>query len=76
VYLSWGTVQSDGSFALFRAAKLHLSTIDPAVLRQALEPQHHLVGRLGLTDPHGWPVCASVRPPRINWSAESNSNPA
>jgi Family of unknown function (DUF5990) len=28
-----------------------------------------LVGRVGLTDPKGNPVCASVRPPLIEWSA-------
>ncbi|HEY1739535.1 MAG TPA: DUF5990 family protein, partial [Acidimicrobiia bacterium] len=30
-----------------------------------------LVGRLGLSDEAGWPLCASVRPPRIEWSAGS-----
>jgi hypothetical protein len=29
-----------------------------------------LVGRLGLTDPKGGPLCASVRPPVVQWSAE------
>jgi Family of unknown function (DUF5990) len=29
-----------------------------------------LVGRLGLTDDKGWPLCAAVRPPRIHWSTE------
>lgn len=28
-----------------------------------------LVGRLGPTDLHGNPICASVRPPLIEWSA-------
>jgi hypothetical protein len=28
-----------------------------------------LVGRLGLTDAKGNPVCASIRPPLIEWSA-------
>jgi len=28
-----------------------------------------LVGRLTLTDPKGNPLCASVRPPLIAWSA-------
>lgn len=27
------------------------------------------VGRLGLSDAAGWPLCAAVRPPRIDWSA-------
>jgi hypothetical protein len=28
-----------------------------------------LVGRLGLTDRKGHPLCAAVRPPLIEWSA-------
>jgi hypothetical protein len=28
-----------------------------------------LVGRVGLTDQKGHPLCASVRPPLIEWSA-------
>jgi hypothetical protein len=28
-----------------------------------------LVGRLGLADPKGNPLCAAVRPPVIEWSA-------
>jgi hypothetical protein len=73
VYLSWGTVDADGTFKLFRAAKLRLSEIDPGIVHEALQPGRHLVGRLGLTDQHGWPLCASVRPPHIEWKAESNS---
>jgi hypothetical protein len=30
-----------------------------------------LVGRLGLTDARGNPLCAAVRPPVIEWSAEA-----
>jgi hypothetical protein len=30
-----------------------------------------LVGRLGLTDAKGNPLCAAVRPPVIEWSAEA-----
>jgi hypothetical protein len=38
------------------------------VLDQALE-LGVLVGRLGLTDAKGNPLCAAVRPPVIEWSA-------
>ena len=31
-----------------------------------------LQGALGLTDAVGWPLCASVRPPKIRWSAPGN----
>jgi hypothetical protein len=30
-----------------------------------------LVGRLGLTDANGGPLCARVDPPHITWTAES-----
>lgn len=70
LYLSWGTVAEDGTFTLFRAAKLWLSEVDPSILQKALQPGHRLVGSLGLTDRKGHPLCASVRPPIIAWSVE------
>lgn len=71
VYLSWGTVDEHGAFTLFRAAKLWLSEVDPSMIQEALQPGRRLVGSLGLTDRKGYPVCASVRPPAIVWSAEA-----
>ena len=68
MYLSWGTVNDDGSFTLFRRAKLWLDAIPPPVLDLAVDAGL-LVGRLGLTDPKGHPPCAAVRPPLIEWSA-------
>jgi hypothetical protein len=53
---------------MFRRAKLLLDAEPPAVLRDAVA-HGVLVGRLGLTDAKGHPTCASVRPPRIVWSA-------
>lgn len=76
LYLSWGTVDDDGAFTLFRAAKLWLSEIDPSVLQEAMRPGHHLVGSLGLTDRKGHPLCASVRPPAIAWSVEQTEHPS
>jgi hypothetical protein len=69
--LSWGTVDGGGVFTLFRAAKLWLSDVDSSVLQEAMQPDHRLVGSLGLTDRKGHPLCASVRPPTIVWSAKS-----
>ena len=69
IYLSWGSVSADGSFDMFRRAKLWLDAIDPGVL-DAARRSRRLVGRLGLSDTKGEPLCASVRPPRIVWSAE------
>jgi len=68
IYLSWGTVDDAGLFTLFRRAKLWLDAIPSAVVDDAVE-LGRLVGRLGLTDHKGNPLCAAVRPPVIEWSA-------
>ena len=68
IYLCWGTVDDEKSFTLFRRAKLWLDAIPPAVINSALDVGL-LVGRLGLTDRKGNPLCAAVRPPLIEWSA-------
>ena len=71
VYLTWGTVDGAGAFEMFRRAKLMLDAVDPSTLAAADAPGRQLVGRLGLTDSRGGPLCAAVRPPLIEWSAES-----
>jgi hypothetical protein len=68
IYLSWVTVDDAGAATLFRRAKLWLDAVPPAVLGSALAGGL-LLGRLGLTDPKGHPLCASVRPPVIEWLA-------
>lgn len=70
LYLSWGEVAGDGSFHMFRRAKLMLAAVDAAVVRAADRPGARLVGTLGLTDGRGGPRCAAVRPPVITWTAE------
>lgn len=72
IYLSWGTVDGTAGFTLFRRAKLWLGAVPADVLDQALD-LGVLVGRLGLTDPKGNPLCAAVRPPVIEWSAAAGS---
>ncbi|HEY3214227.1 MAG TPA: DUF5990 family protein [Actinomycetota bacterium] len=69
--LRWDVPADDGSFAVFRAAKLRFSDVDTATLREAIETGGRLLGSLGLTDEHGWPRCAHVRPPDVRWSARS-----
>jgi hypothetical protein len=68
VYLSWGAVDDAGTFMMFRRAKLFFDAIGPDVLAAAVE-RGLLLARLGLTDARGWPLCAAVRPPLIEWSA-------
>jgi Family of unknown function (DUF5990) len=67
IYLTWGVVAQPGSFTMFRRAKLLLDAVPEQVLTLAAE-RGRLIGRVGLTDTKGWPLCASVRPPRIAWS--------
>lgn len=69
IYLSWGTVDESGYFAMFRRAKLMLDSV-PADVLAAAARDGLLVARLGLTDACGNPLCARVVPPRITWTAE------
>jgi uncharacterized protein DUF5990 len=52
---------------MFRRAKLMLADVPGDVLAKAAT-KGVLVGRLGLTDAKGQPLCAAVRPPAIEWS--------
>jgi hypothetical protein len=56
VYLTWGDVTSDGSFAMFRRAKLMLADLPPA---------DRVVAVVRLTDERGGPACARLRPPAL-----------
>ena len=69
IYLTWGVVEAEGSFVMFRRAKLRLDAVPAGVMDRACD-RGSLVGRLGLSDDQGWPLCASVRPPRIEWTSE------
>jgi Family of unknown function (DUF5990) len=67
IYLSWGEVGPDGAFAMFRRAKLHLSALTEREVTQAAHAGSRIEAVLDLTDEHGGPVCAAVRPPRVQW---------
>jgi hypothetical protein len=69
LYLSWGSVEGD-RFTMFRRAKLLFGDIPTALLRAAHDDGGVLVARLGLTDEHGGPRCARVRPPDVRWTLE------
>ena len=69
IYLNWGSVDGDGRMDMFRRSKLMLDGVPGKVLAQAAK-SGLLVGRLGLTDAKGQPLCAAVRPPQIGWTAE------
>jgi len=67
VYLTWGNVGADGSFEMFRRAKLMLDRIDPELVDAAVAGGG-LAARVDLTDDRGGPRCARVDPPAIEWS--------
>jgi hypothetical protein len=52
---------------MFRRSKLMLADVPDDILAKAAT-KGVLVGRLGLTDAKGQPLCAAVRPPAIDWS--------
>jgi hypothetical protein len=68
VYITWGVVEPSSPFRMFRRAKIWLDTVPHEVMQGACECGL-LIGRLGLSDEKRWPLCASVRPPLIQWSA-------
>jgi hypothetical protein len=67
IYLSWVTMDQDENVSMFRRAKLMLDAVPEEILEAAIR-SGHLMARLGLTDTHGHPLCAAVRPPLITWS--------
>jgi hypothetical protein len=74
IYLSWGVVDESDHFTMFRRAKLWLNAVPDEVMGAAFEGGR-LTGRLGLADDARWPLCASVRPPRIEWSPSEREGP-
>ena len=57
IYLTWGQVEPNGSFHMFRRAKLMLDRVDPRLVRQAARDDRHLIATVDLTDEHGCPRC-------------------
>ncbi len=67
LYLTWGDVAADGSFTMFRRAKLMVADINPELLAVAAASDSVLTASLALTDERGGPRCARVKPPVIRW---------
>lgn len=68
LYLVWIGREGRAPAAMFRRAKLRLDVVPHDVLARACA-SGVLVGRVGLTDSRGMPLCASVKPPAIAWSS-------
>jgi hypothetical protein len=67
LYLSWGEVDADGGFAMFRRLKLHLAPLVEEFGTQGVLAARRFQAYLELTDTKGRPVAASVRPPWVLW---------
>jgi hypothetical protein len=65
LYLTWGDVDREGSFTMFRRAKLMLHRVDPDLVRAAEQSGAPLVAEVDLTDRGGGPRCARVDPPAL-----------
>jgi Family of unknown function (DUF5990) len=70
LYLTWGNVDDQGSFEMFRRAKLMLNRIDPELVTTAERQQRRLLGAVRLTDACGGPRCARVDPPDLEWTLD------
>jgi uncharacterized protein DUF5990 len=66
--LTWGNVDDDGGFHMFRRAKLMLDRIDPKLVAIAERETLPLIGTIRLTDRRGGPRCARVDPPDLTWA--------
>ncbi len=67
LYLSW-VAREGRKDQMFRRAKLQFDAVPAKDVRRAIAAGKSLVAHLDLTDAKGGPLCASVRPPRIEWS--------
>ncbi len=73
VYLSWGEVDGDGTFAMFRRLKLHLAPLLEQSSAESMLAAKKIQAVLELTDTRGRPLAASVRPPWVTWRISSKS---
>jgi hypothetical protein len=73
LYLSWGQLDPDGTFTMFRRAKLHLSKIRREVIVGSLSSAEVplVEASLDMTDEHGGPICGSAADRALRWDAHS-----
>lgn len=69
LYLSWGELDADGSFSMFRRAKLPLWKIESGEIAGSLPSAALPVveGTLDLTDEKGGPICGTAVAQTISW---------
>jgi len=66
-YLSWGVVDEDGLFAMFRRAKIHLNHLSWDQVETAMNQNRAIRVVIGMTGTKGDPICASIRSDRAQW---------
>jgi hypothetical protein len=71
--LRWVTLTPEDELSVFRAAKLKIAHIDPSMLADAVRRHLILVAEVGLTDEHGHPICATIKPPLVVWHASEGT---
>jgi ankyrin repeat protein len=69
--LRWVVVTPEDELRVFRGAKLRISDVEPELLEEAVRGRRALVATVGMTDEHGHPICATIRPPLVEWSVGS-----
>ena len=67
LYLNWFAVANGGELQPFRRAKVDLTAIDAALVRQAIEEDAELHCSVELTDAKGNPTCARFKQGMISW---------
>ena len=65
IYLTWGDVAEDGSFAMFRRAKLMLADLESLITS---DRDGTIVATVDLTDDCGGPRCARLRAPALRFT--------
>ena len=66
-YLSWGVKRPGGRFDMFRRLKIRLGHLSATRVARACRSGEPITVRLRLTDAKGGPLCATPRPPNIEW---------
>ena len=66
IYLSWGE-WADKAWRMYRRAKVPLSDLDEACIRNCLREGRPLRARIRASDERGEPVSASLRSDRVEW---------
>ena len=66
-YLSWGVMDREGRFQMFRRAKIHLNHLTWEQVSAAVSNDRPLKVVIDMTGKKGDPICASIRPDRAKW---------